>query len=223
MAAEVQLKQKVKQEEELFWQWKVNDEKQLMQVMIIYFKLIYKSGTAMAHLINSFHTPQGAKLANENGNSLETQDKYIVVEEVGPADVYDQWVAPSVFGPSPKPRFESINGRHAAVVIDEKMYIFGGNHNGHYISNLHAPIRIYVFEESSADFAFEHEGMFGSAQILDELLRIEEQGGKVIYWNGARVLGVLGRKGNHNVEDMGSQSRCPLMGMGRRLQLSGLQ
>ncbi|PWA42626.1 hypothetical protein CTI12_AA542400 [Artemisia annua] len=73
----------------------------------------------------------------ENGNSLETQDKYIVVEEVGPADVYDQWVAPSVFGPSPKPRFESINGRHAAVVIDEKMYIFGGNHNGHYISNLH--------------------------------------------------------------------------------------
>lgn len=31
--------------------------------MIIDFKLIYPSGTATAHLINSFHTPQGAKLA----------------------------------------------------------------------------------------------------------------------------------------------------------------
>ncbi|XBJ05921.1 hypothetical protein VPH35_024611 [Triticum aestivum] len=31
--------------------------------MIIDYKLIYPSGTATAHLINSFHTPQGAKLA----------------------------------------------------------------------------------------------------------------------------------------------------------------
>jgi len=33
------------------------------QVMIIDFKLTYPSGTATAHLINSFHTPAGAKLA----------------------------------------------------------------------------------------------------------------------------------------------------------------
>ena len=33
------------------------------QIMIIDYKLIYPSGTATAHLINSFHTPQGAKLA----------------------------------------------------------------------------------------------------------------------------------------------------------------
>ncbi|XLV02793.1 hypothetical protein S245_017130, partial [Arachis hypogaea] len=32
-------------------------------VMIIDFKLTYPSGTATVHLINSFHTPQGAKLA----------------------------------------------------------------------------------------------------------------------------------------------------------------
>ncbi|KVI03022.1 Oligopeptide transporter OPT superfamily [Cynara cardunculus var. scolymus] len=36
----------------------------LRKIMIIDFKLIYPSGTATAHLINSFHTPQGAKLAN---------------------------------------------------------------------------------------------------------------------------------------------------------------
>jgi hypothetical protein len=33
------------------------------QVMIVDFKLTYPSGTATAHLINSFHTPAGAKLA----------------------------------------------------------------------------------------------------------------------------------------------------------------
>ncbi|RZC71383.1 hypothetical protein C5167_034559 [Papaver somniferum] len=37
----------------------------LRKIMVIDFKLIYPSGTATAHHINSFHTPQGAKLANE--------------------------------------------------------------------------------------------------------------------------------------------------------------
>lgn len=35
----------------------------LRKIMIVDFKLTYPSGTATAHLINSFHTPQGAKLA----------------------------------------------------------------------------------------------------------------------------------------------------------------
>ncbi|XP_047316071.1 probable metal-nicotianamine transporter YSL7 [Impatiens glandulifera] len=37
----------------------------LRKIMIIDFKLVYPSGTATAHLINSFHTPQGAKLAKK--------------------------------------------------------------------------------------------------------------------------------------------------------------
>ncbi|CAE5959630.1 unnamed protein product [Arabidopsis arenosa] len=37
----------------------------LRKIMIIDFKLPYPSGTATAHLINSFHTPQGAKLAKK--------------------------------------------------------------------------------------------------------------------------------------------------------------
>ncbi|RYR57941.1 hypothetical protein Ahy_A05g023610 isoform A [Arachis hypogaea] len=36
-----------------------------LQIMVIDFKLTYPSGTATAHLINSFHTPQGAKLAKK--------------------------------------------------------------------------------------------------------------------------------------------------------------
>ncbi|KAG9129123.1 hypothetical protein Leryth_006392 [Lithospermum erythrorhizon] len=42
----------------------------LRKIMIIKFKLIYPSGTATAHLINSFHTPQGAKLAKKQVRSL---------------------------------------------------------------------------------------------------------------------------------------------------------
>ncbi|KAF5762537.1 putative oligopeptide transporter, OPT superfamily [Helianthus annuus] len=42
----------------------------LRKIMIIDFKLIYPSGTATAHLINSFHTPQGAKLAKRQVRTL---------------------------------------------------------------------------------------------------------------------------------------------------------
>ncbi|KAL5173939.1 putative metal-nicotianamine transporter YSL7 [Glycine soja] len=42
----------------------------LRKIMVIDFKLTYPSGTATAHLINSFHTPQGAKLAKKQVKML---------------------------------------------------------------------------------------------------------------------------------------------------------
>ncbi|XP_050218603.1 probable metal-nicotianamine transporter YSL8 isoform X2 [Mercurialis annua] len=42
----------------------------LSVIMIIDFKLTYPSGTATAHLINSFHTPAGAKLAKKQVKTL---------------------------------------------------------------------------------------------------------------------------------------------------------
>lgn len=42
----------------------------LRKIMIIDFKLTYPSGTATAYLINSFHTPQGAKLAKKQVRAL---------------------------------------------------------------------------------------------------------------------------------------------------------
>ncbi|KAI4352004.1 hypothetical protein L6164_006297 [Bauhinia variegata] len=42
----------------------------LRKIMIIDFKLTYPSGTATAHLINSFHTRQGAKLAKKQVKTL---------------------------------------------------------------------------------------------------------------------------------------------------------
>ncbi|XP_064953586.1 probable metal-nicotianamine transporter YSL8 [Musa acuminata AAA Group] len=42
----------------------------LRRIMIIAYKLTYPSGTATAHLINSFHTPQGALLARKQVSLL---------------------------------------------------------------------------------------------------------------------------------------------------------
>ncbi|EOA33704.1 hypothetical protein CARUB_v10019889mg [Capsella rubella] len=42
----------------------------LRKIMIVDFKLTYPSGTATATLINSFHTPQGAKLAKKQVRAL---------------------------------------------------------------------------------------------------------------------------------------------------------
>ncbi|KAL2334372.1 hypothetical protein Fmac_015585 [Flemingia macrophylla] len=42
----------------------------LRKIMVIDFKLTYPSGTATAHLINSFHTPRGAKLAKKQVKTL---------------------------------------------------------------------------------------------------------------------------------------------------------
>ncbi|XP_031103395.1 acyl-CoA-binding domain-containing protein 4-like [Ipomoea triloba] len=77
--------------------------------------------------------PETKTVPAENGNMSETQDKDVVSEGSSAVSVYDQWVAPLVSGPRPKPRYE-----HGAAVIDDKMYIFGGNHNGRYLSDLQA-------------------------------------------------------------------------------------
>ncbi|KAF5803237.1 putative acyl-CoA-binding protein, ACBP [Helianthus annuus] len=77
---------------------------------------------------NEITLPEMKTIPTENGNSV---DKDVTEEVVGSVGVYDQWVAPSVSGPRPKPRYE-----HAATVIDDKMYIFGGNHNGRYLNDL---------------------------------------------------------------------------------------
>ncbi|KAA8545143.1 hypothetical protein F0562_019968 [Nyssa sinensis] len=75
--------------------------------------------------------PETKTVPAENGSLLETQDKDVVLEGLGSIGVYDQWVAPPISGQRPKARYE-----HGAAVIDDKMYIFGGNHNGRYLNDL---------------------------------------------------------------------------------------
>ncbi|XP_047341084.1 acyl-CoA-binding domain-containing protein 4-like [Impatiens glandulifera] len=78
---------------------------------------------------NAFHEIKS--IPSENGSIVETQDKDVLLEGLGFVGVYDQWVTPEVLGQRPKARYE-----HGAAVVDDKMYIFGGNHNGRYLSDL---------------------------------------------------------------------------------------
>lgn len=75
--------------------------------------------------------PETKTISTENGSPPETQDKDVVLEGLASVAVYDQWVAPSVSGQRPKARYE-----HGAAVVNDRMYIFGGNHNGRYLNDL---------------------------------------------------------------------------------------
>ncbi|XP_041020101.1 acyl-CoA-binding domain-containing protein 4 [Juglans microcarpa x Juglans regia] len=78
---------------------------------------------------NSFETKT---IPTENGSLTEAQDKDVVLEGLGSVTVYDQWVAPPISGQRPKARYE-----HGAAVVQDKMYIYGGNHNGRYLNDIH--------------------------------------------------------------------------------------
>lgn len=56
---------------------------------------------------NSFEEP--TTISAENGSMPETEDKDIVMEGLGSIGIYDQWIAPSVSGQRPKPRYEVIH------------------------------------------------------------------------------------------------------------------
>ncbi|CAN6468812.1 unnamed protein product [Victoria cruziana] len=60
----------------------------------------------------------------------ETQHKD-VLEGFEPVDVHNKWISLSVYGQCPKARYE-----HGAATVQDKMYIFGGNHNGRYLNDL---------------------------------------------------------------------------------------
>ncbi|MCH88940.1 acyl-CoA-binding domain protein, partial [Trifolium medium] len=78
------------------------------------------------------YPPETKTISSENGSQVGTQDKDVVVERFGSIGVYDQWIAPPVSGQRPKARYE-----HGAAAVQDKLYIYGGNHNGRYLSDLH--------------------------------------------------------------------------------------
>eukprot|EP01018_Ginkgo_biloba_P021257 Gb_15145 [translate_table: standard] len=82
-----------------------------------------------AHHNNSFTASNGT--TTDNGGCVETEDKDVVLEGIGSVGIYDQWVVPPVFGRRPTARYE-----HAAEVVQGKMYVIGGNHNGRYLNDV---------------------------------------------------------------------------------------
>ncbi|CAL4927976.1 unnamed protein product [Urochloa decumbens] len=73
------------------------------------------------------------KIISENGSSVETQDKDVILEGLSTVSSHDEWTPLSISGHRPKPRNE-----HGATVLQDNMYVFGGNHNGCYLSDLQA-------------------------------------------------------------------------------------
>ncbi|CAM0949739.1 unnamed protein product [Alopecurus aequalis] len=67
----------------------------------------------------------------ENLKMVDIQDKEVTMEGICSVAEYDQWTPLTVSGQPPKPRY-----KHGAAVVQEKMYVFGGNHNGHYLGDL---------------------------------------------------------------------------------------
>ncbi|XP_074591673.1 acyl-CoA-binding domain-containing protein 6-like [Curcuma longa] len=80
---------------------------------------------------NGDSLPKTKTVSSESGIATETHDKDVISEGLGLVGMYDQWIAPSVSGKIPKPRYT-----HGAAVLHEKMYTFGGNHNGRYLNDL---------------------------------------------------------------------------------------
>ncbi|GLT50456.1 hypothetical protein SLA2020_239420 [Shorea laevis] len=93
---------------------------------------MHQNSKVEAIIENGNVLPDTKTISTENGSLMDTQDKDVVSEGLGSVVVYDQWIAPPISGQSPKARYE-----HAAAVVQDKMYIFGGNHNGRYLSDLH--------------------------------------------------------------------------------------
>ncbi|KAJ9131420.1 hypothetical protein P3X46_035081 [Hevea brasiliensis] len=108
---------------------------------------------------NSF--PETKTISSENGSSMETQDKDVVSEGLGSVVVYDQWVAPPISGQRPKARYE-----HGAAVIQDKMYIYGGNHNGRYLNDLHVlDLRSWTWSKVDAKVGAESDESKSPATI----------------------------------------------------------
>ncbi|KAJ6305906.1 hypothetical protein OIU78_021272 [Salix suchowensis] len=104
---------------------------------------------------NSF--PETKTISNENGTLVETQDKDVVSEDVGTVAVYDQWIAPPITGQPPKARYE-----HGAAIVQDKMYIYGGNHNGRYLNDLHV-LELRSWAWSKVNFKAENEPQEGQS------------------------------------------------------------
>ncbi|EPS64186.1 hypothetical protein M569_10595, partial [Genlisea aurea] len=126
---------------------------------------------------NGDFSPEPKTVQTENPNPVETQDKGVVSEGTGLVDVYDQWVAPPISGTLPKARYE-----HGAAVLDNKMYVFGGNHNGRYLNDLQVlDLRTWGWSK------LEPQSGKQSTSVTAPCA-----GHSLIPWNGNKLLSVAG-------------------------------
>ncbi|KAJ4846293.1 acyl-CoA-binding domain-containing protein 4 [Turnera subulata] len=130
---------------------------------------------------NGNSLPETKTVASENGSLVETQDKDVVSEDVSSIAVYDQWTAPPISGQRPRARYE-----HGAAVVQDKMYVFGGNHNGRYLNDLHVlDLRSWTWSRVDSKIAAESQDSGSPATV------IPCAGHSLIPW-GNKLLSIAG-------------------------------
>ncbi|XP_073141444.1 acyl-CoA-binding domain-containing protein 4-like isoform X2 [Henckelia pumila] len=120
-------------------------------------------------------SPETKTIPTDNGNLSEIKDKNIVSEGPGVVCVYDKWVALPVSGTRPKGRYE-----HGAAAIGDKLYIFGGNHNGRYLNDLQV-LDMKSWTWSKAEIQGGKDGLPTACA-----------GHSLVPWDGNKLLSVAG-------------------------------
>ncbi|KAL6531334.1 acyl-CoA-binding domain-containing protein 4 [Orobanche minor] len=100
---------------------------------------VFNNKEAVSVSENANNALEAKTVPTENGSLSDTEEKDVKYEGLGVVSVYDQWVGPPISGPRPKARYAVLDLQfciHGAAIIDDKMCIYGGNHNGRYLNDL---------------------------------------------------------------------------------------
>ncbi|XAR49121.1 hypothetical protein NMG60_11032193 [Bertholletia excelsa] len=126
--------------------------------------------------------PELKTISTENGNLSEIRDKDVVLEGLGLINVYDQWIAPPVTGPPPKARYQ-----HGATIVDDKMYVFGGNYNGRYLNDLQVlDLRSWFWSKVEVKAGTE------PLELPSPVSRPSCAGHTLVLWGANKLLSVAG-------------------------------
>ncbi|OEL24868.1 Acyl-CoA-binding domain-containing protein 4 [Dichanthelium oligosanthes] len=122
----------------------------------------------------------------ENGKTVDVQDKEVSVEGLCSISAYDRWTPLSVSGQLPKPRY-----KHGAAVVQQKMYVFGGNHNGRYLGD----IQVLDFESLSWS-KLEAKSQPGPSESAEAVSFAACAGHSLIPW-GNKIICLAGHAREH--------------------------
>ncbi|KAG6519763.1 hypothetical protein ZIOFF_023271 [Zingiber officinale] len=171
---------KILEEEEPAWYSRVPQVAEEPSVDVEMFKPKLESASQSTSEIGD-SLPEIKTISSENGLPLDMEDKDVIKEGLDSVGIYDQWVAPPVSGQRPKPRYA-----HGAAVLHDKMYIFGGNHNGRYLNDLQ------VLDLKTLSWSrIEAKELAGSLDSSNPASVAPSAGHSLIPWGG-KILSIAG-------------------------------
>ncbi|XP_074583445.1 acyl-CoA-binding domain-containing protein 6-like isoform X2 [Curcuma longa] len=170
---------KILEEEEPAWYSRVPQVAEEPSVDVEMFPKLESASQSTSEIGDSL--PEIKTISSENGLPLDMEDKDVIKEGLDSVGIYDQWVAPPISGQHPKPRYA-----HGAAVLHDKMYIFGGNHNGRYLND------IQVLDLKTLSWSrIEAKELAGSLDSSNHASVAPSAGHSLIPWGG-KILSIAG-------------------------------